>query len=144
MRPMNAPELLIHGQGLGVRRAGRDLLVDAELLLETGKIVTLIGPNGAGKTTLVRTILGLMKPDRGHLYRRPGLRIGYMPQKLHIDPSLPLSVKRFLTLGGTPRLPLDEALALAGIKHLCDARLRSEERRVGKEWRARGAANAVN
>src|SRR5690625_605389 len=85
MRPMNAPELLIHGQGLGVRRAGRDLLVDAELLLETGKIVTLIGPNGAGKTTLVRTILGLMKPDRGHLYRRPGLRIGYMPQKLHID-----------------------------------------------------------
>lgn len=125
MRPMNAPELLIHGQGLGVRRAGRDLLVDAELLLETGKIVTLIGPNGAGKTTLVRTILGLMKPDRGHLYRRPGLRIGYMPQKLHIDPSLPLSVKRFLTLGGTPRLPLDEVMALAGITHLCDARLQS-------------------
>src|SRR5690625_7532875 len=114
MRPMNAPELLIHGQGLGVRRAGRDLLVDAELLLEAGKIVTLIGPNGAGKTTLVRTILGLMKPDRGHLYRRPGLRIGYMPQKLHIDPSLPLSVKRFLILSGHPLMLLTSVYATYG------------------------------
>lgn len=122
---MKARELLIHGQGLGVRRAGRDLLIDADLVLEAGKIVTLIGPNGAGKTTLVRTILGLMKPDRGTLHRRPGLRIGYMPQKIHIDPSLPLSVKRFLTLGGTPRLPLAEVLALTGITHLCDARLQS-------------------
>lgn len=122
---MKARELLIHGQGLGVRRAGRDLLIDADLVLKAGKIVTLIGPNGAGKTTLVRTILGLMKPDRGTLHRRPGLRIGYMPQKIHIDPSLPLSVKRFLTLGGTPRLPLAEVLALTGITHLCDSRLQS-------------------
>lgn len=122
---MTGPDLLIHGQGLGVRRAGRDLLIDADLILEAGKIVTLIGPNGAGKTTLVRTILGLMKPDRGTLHRRPGLRIGYMPQKIHIDPSLPLSVKRFLTLGGTPRMALSEVLALTGIAHLHNARLQS-------------------
>ena len=122
---MKMPDVLIHGQGLGVRRAGRDLLIDAELILEAGKIVTLIGPNGAGKTTLVRTILGLMKPDRGSLHRRPGLRIGYMPQKIHIDPSLPLSVKRFLTLGGTPRLALSEVLALTGIAHMHNARLQS-------------------
>lgn len=122
---MTEPDVLIHGQRLGVRRAGRDLLIDADLILEAGKIVTLIGPNGAGKTTLVRTILGLMKPDRGSLHRRPGLRIGYMPQKIHIDPSLPLSVKRFLTLGGTPRLALSEVLALTGIAHLHNARLQS-------------------
>lgn len=122
---MTGTDVLIHAQGLGVRRAGRDLLVDADLTVEAGKIVTLIGPNGAGKTTLVRTILGLMKPDRGTLHRRPGLRIGYMPQKVHIDPSLPLSVTRFLTLGGAPRLPLAEVLALTGVAHLRNAPLQS-------------------
>lgn len=122
---MSGSDLLIRAKGLGVRRSGRDLLIDADLTLEAGKIVTLVGPNGAGKTTLVRTILGLMKPDRGTLHRRPGLRIGYMPQKLHIDASLPLSVTRFLTLGGTPRLPLAEVLALTGTAHLAGARLQS-------------------
>ncbi|MDQ2076231.1 zinc ABC transporter ATP-binding protein ZnuC [Marinimicrobium sp. ABcell2] len=119
------PELLIRGQGLGVKRGGRDILKDADLTLEVGKIVTLIGPNGAGKTTLVRTILGLMKPDSGSLQRKPGLRIGYMPQKMHVDPSLPLSVERFLTLGGKPRLALPEVLALTGIEHLHRARLQN-------------------
>jgi zinc transport system ATP-binding protein len=116
-------EPLIRGQGLGVRRGGKDILKGADLTLEAGKILTLIGPNGAGKTTLVRTILGLMKPDSGTLERRPGLRIGYMPQKMHVDASLPLSVKRFLTLGGKPRLALAEVLALTGIQDLADARL---------------------
>ena len=64
-----------------------------------GEIVTLIGPNGAGKTTLLRVLLGLVAPDRGAVERRPGLRIGYMPQRMVIDDLLPLPVRRFLELG---------------------------------------------
>src|SRR5690606_904154 len=92
------------------------ILRTADLTLEAGKIVTLIGPNGAGKTTLVRSVLGLIRVDEGTIERGPDLRIGYMPQKLHIEPSLPLSVERFLALAGKPGL--DEVMSLTGVDHL--------------------------
>ncbi len=109
---------LVEVRGVAVRRGGRDIVHDADLSLHSGKITTLIGPNGAGKTTLVRVVLGLIVPSRGRVTCAPNLRIGYMPQKLHIDPSLPLSVKRFLTLGGRPRASLEEIQALTGIGKL--------------------------
>lgn len=111
-------DALIIARGLGVKRADRYILKAADLTLEAGKIVTLIGPNGAGKTTLVRSVLGLVRIDEGSIEKRPGLRIGYMPQKLHIDASLPLTVTRFLTLGGKPRVALSEVMALTGIEQL--------------------------
>jgi zinc transport system ATP-binding protein len=111
-------EPLLKARGVGVFRNGRQLLVNADLTLDAGKIVTLIGPNGAGKTTLVRSVLGLIKIDQGTITRSNTLRIGYMPQKLHIDASLPLSVERFLTLGGSPRISLQETLQLTGIQKL--------------------------
>ena len=76
----------------------RSLLSDINLAIHAREIVTLIGPNGAGKTTLMRIALGLSQPDRGTVARLPGLRIGYMPQKLHVDEVLPLTVRRFLSL----------------------------------------------
>lgn len=109
---------LIRANRLGVIRNGRHLLKNADLSLEAGKIVTLIGPNGAGKTTLVRSVLGLIKIDEGTIERAPDLRIGYMPQKLHLEASLPLTVNRFLLLGGKPRVALDEIEALTGIEKL--------------------------
>jgi len=109
---------LIRARGVGVIRNGRHLLKSADLTLEAGKIVTLIGPNGAGKTTLVRSVLGLIKVDEGSIQRTPDLRIGYMPQKLHLDASLPLKVERFLLLGGTPRANLAEIQELTGIQKL--------------------------
>lgn len=109
---------LLKAQGLSVIRNGRAILQNADLTLEAGKIVTLIGPNGAGKTTLVRSVLGLIKTDAGRIDKQPDLRIGYMPQKLHIDASLPLTVARFLALGGKPRISLEEILGLTGIAHL--------------------------
>lgn len=111
-------EPLISARGIGVRRGDRYLVKNADLTLEAGKITTLIGPNGAGKTTLVRSVLGLIKVDEGNIARRAGLRIGYMPQRLNIDASLPLSVARFLALGGKPKVELSEILQLTGITQL--------------------------
>ena len=73
-------------------------LEDVDLTIRPGEIVTLIGPNGAGKSTLVRLVLGILKPHRGRVERRSGLTIAYVPQRLSIDASLPLTVDRFLDL----------------------------------------------
>lgn len=62
------------------------------------RIVTLIGPNGAGKTTLLKIILGIIRPDSGRVWKKPGLKIGYVPQKLNLSRAIPLTVRRFLCL----------------------------------------------
>jgi len=118
-------DFLLEARGVSVKRDGRYLLQNASLSLEPGKIVTLIGPNGAGKTTLVRSVLGLIRIDEGEIRRTPDLRIGYMPQKLHIDSSLPLTVTRFLGLGGKPRLSLSEVMNMTGISRLANASMQS-------------------
>ncbi len=95
-------DTLIEATGITVTRGKKEILSSAGVRVRGGEIVTLIGPNGAGKTTIVRVVLELLKPDKGTVVRRPGLVIGYMPQGLHIDPTLPLSVGRFLALGTVP------------------------------------------
>ncbi|MCW9013604.1 MAG: zinc ABC transporter ATP-binding protein ZnuC [Gammaproteobacteria bacterium] len=91
-------EFLINAEAISLQIADRQVLDNIDLHVKPGEIVTLVGPNGSGKTSLVRLLLGLLKPDAGTLRRKPGLRIGYMPQKLHIDEVLPLTVQRFLQL----------------------------------------------
>jgi len=76
----------------------RQVLSGVSLELHPGKILTLLGPNGAGKSTLVRVVLDLLAPSSGRVSRSAGLRIGYVPQKLHIDPTLPVTVERFMRL----------------------------------------------
>ena len=80
-------------------------LVNLNFRVERGIIKAIIGPNGAGKTTLLRVAMGLQPPTSGEVFLRPDLRIGYLPQKLHIDPTFPLSVKRFLVMTRIPVLP---------------------------------------
>lgn len=107
-----------------VRFGSQLVLDDVSLTLRAGEIVTLIGPNGAGKTSLVRTVLGLLSPDRGTVWRKPRLRLGYMPQKLHIDPNLPLSVLRFLQLvPGVDRSKVLAALGEVGVQRVIDTPL---------------------
>ena len=122
--PAAAP--LVAGRGLAVVRQGRRILDGVDLAVGPGEIVTLIGPNGAGKSTLARVLLGLERPDEGEVATRPGLRIGYSPQLLALDPALPLDVRRFLTLG-TPatRERLVAVLARVG---LAEALLRRQMR----------------
>jgi zinc transport system ATP-binding protein len=90
---------LIGARGLHVARGGRTILSGIDLDIHPREIVTVIGPNGAGKTTLVRLMLGLDKPDKGSVWRRPGLGVGYVPQRFDVDRALPMTVSRFLTLG---------------------------------------------
>ncbi|MCB1737247.1 MAG: zinc ABC transporter ATP-binding protein ZnuC [Gammaproteobacteria bacterium] len=79
----------------------RDILTGVDLRVDAGEIVTLIGPNGAGKSSLVRVVLGLLPATGGQIFRKPGLRIGYMPQRLAVPDNLPLTVRRFLSLSGS-------------------------------------------
>lgn len=94
-------QLLLSAEGLGLKTGGKKILTDVSLELHENEIMTLIGPNGAGKTSLVRILLGLSKASSGKVYRRPGLKIGYVPQRATINYALPLRVMDFLKLGGS-------------------------------------------
>ncbi len=93
------PNALISGRRISFARGGRSILEDVDIDIAPGEIVTLIGPNGAGKTTLARTLLGLERPNQGMIIRRPGLVVGYAPQRFDRDPAIPMTAARFLALG---------------------------------------------
>ena len=98
---------LLKAEHISLKFGSKAVLVDVNLTVNRGEIVTVIGPNGAGKSSLVRVVLGLIKPTRGQVSWEPGIKIGYMPQKINIEPYLPLSVLRFLQIaGGTEALDL--------------------------------------
>ncbi len=97
-----------------VRFGGIEALDDVDLTIGPGEIITLIGPNGAGKSTLVRLVLGVLRPSSGRVDRRPSLSIAYVPQRLAIDATLPLTVDRFLDLPHR-RPPARKAAVLAEV-----------------------------
>ena len=95
---------------ISVRSEQKIILDHVSLTLNESEILTVIGPNGAGKSTLLKIALGLIAPSTGNVARRAGLRIGYMPQRLHIEPALPLTTLRFLQLGGAKATTIATAL----------------------------------
>jgi zinc transport system ATP-binding protein len=112
-------QTVVEVSGAGVRRQGRWLVEGVDLVVRRGEIVTLIGPNGSGKSTTAKLVTGVLRPDAGQVSRQPDLTVGYVPQKLSIDWTLPLSVRRLLTLTGNhPAKAVDAALAAVGISHL--------------------------
>lgn len=112
-------EELIRAEGLGIRRGGRWLIRGIDLQVGRGEIVSLIGPNGGGKSTTAKALLGIHAPDEGRIRRMAGLRIGYVPQRLAIDWTMPLSVRRLMTLTGRFQAgAVDAALDSVGIRHL--------------------------
>ena len=113
-------DVLVQLRDVRLQRDGRTILDGVSLQVRAGEIHTVIGPNGAGKTSLVRVALGLVHADSGERHVRPGLRIGYMPQRLEVNPALPLTVQRFLQLArpGLKASALDAALAEVGARHV--------------------------
>ncbi len=88
---------LIEGRRIRVRLGANLVLDSVDIAVAPREIVTLIGPNGSGKTTLLRTLLGLIRVE-GEIQRKPGLKIGYVPQFFARDRSLPLTVDTFMAL----------------------------------------------
>lgn len=121
-----APEPLVSLANAGVRRDGTWLVRGVDLAVRPREIVTLIGPNGSGKSTTAKMALGIHAPDEGTARRRPGVRVAYVPQKVSVDWTLPLSVERFLSLTARVRgADAEAALAATGIPHLRHAEVRN-------------------
>jgi zinc transport system ATP-binding protein len=117
-------EPLLELENICLLRNRRHILETVSFKIEPGEIITLIGPNGAGKTSLLKVALGLIKADTGKVMRAQNLRVGYMPQKLVVDRTFPLSVARFMQLTGKfttqeMRIALEEV----GAEQLFDATL---------------------
>lgn len=89
---------LIETRDMSLRYGDAPVLSHVDFAISKGEIVTVVGPNGSGKSTLIRALLGTLKPTKGSVLRQPGLKIGYVPQRLAIDASLPMTVARFLSL----------------------------------------------
>lgn len=115
-------DTIVKVTGAGLRRGDRWLVQGVDLAIRRGEIVTLIGPNGSGKSTTAKMVTGVLKPNVGTVDRVPGLRVGYVPQSLSIDWTLPLTVCRLMTLTGShSRGAVTSALEAVGIAHLADA-----------------------
>lgn len=112
-------ETLITLAGAGARSGGRVLVEGVDLTISRGEIVTLIGPNGSGKSTTAKMVTGVSRPSMGTVTRKPGLTVGYVPQKLAIDWTLPLTVERLMTLTGRfSSSEIEEALEAVGAARL--------------------------
>lgn len=117
---------LIQAKDIGVTLGGRSILHGISMSVIPEEIVTIVGPNGSGKTTLLRALTGAIEVTTGTVTRHDDLRIGYAPQRLALDSTMPITVDRFLSLmGKTSRAERRAALADVDIESLEDAQLAS-------------------
>lgn len=119
--PSDRAGCLVKATDLGVRCGERWILRHVNLAVSRGELIFVIGANGAGKTTCVKALLGLIAIDEGTIDRAAGLEIGYVPQRLMVDPTLPLTLRRMMTLiGRFAARDIDAALAAVNLGRLGD------------------------
>ena len=115
---------LVNIDAMTVQMGGTTALRNVDFSISKGEIVTVVGPNGSGKSTLMRAIIGAIAPTKGRIKRSDGLRIGYVPQSLHIDPTLPITVRRFLSLPNRKsKEEIESAMARVGADNLLDKQM---------------------
>ena len=123
---LTSSEPLLTLSNAGLQRDARWLVQGVTMSMHPGEIVTLIGPNGAGKSTTAKMALGIWSPTEGRAWRRSGLKLSYVPQKLTIDWTLPLTVERFMQLTGRiARDDVEAALAETKVSHLKKAQMQT-------------------
>ena len=109
---------LVKLNNAGFKQNDKWLVEGVSLTVERGKIVTLIGPNGSGKSTTAKIALGIYKNIEGSVEKYTN-KVGYVPQKISIDWTLPLRVYDFMLLTENIKdEAIDEALTLTGVIHL--------------------------
>lgn len=117
-------EMLVSLENAGILRSNRWLVRGVTMSVSAGEIVTLIGPNGSGKSTTAKLTLGVLNADEGYTYRKPNLRVGYVPQKLDLNWTLPLTVNRFLLLTNrADKTDIETALSSTRTLHLANSQM---------------------
>jgi zinc transport system ATP-binding protein len=114
-----ADDLLLRARDVSYALGGRQILDRVSFELKPAQITTIIGPNGAGKSTLTNIVTGLISGFEGEIERRPGLRIGYLPQKVYVNTLMPLTVERLLQLTqSASEGEIDHALSQTDVGYL--------------------------
>jgi zinc transport system ATP-binding protein len=123
---------LLRCERLVVGHGGRGLLPPCDLEIQRGKLTMVVGRNGAGKSTFFRTVLGLLPPVSGGIWRAPGLRLSYVGQGMNVDRIVPLRARDLVAWGAIggwsflgrasagSRAACERALAEAGVAQLAD------------------------
>ena len=110
---------LVELKNINVKYGQQVALNNINLTIYPNSIITIVGPNGGGKSTLLKVLLKLQQPTSGKVIYNKHIRIGYVPQKIHLDHNLPITVEKFLSLKkGIYQQDIQEAMTLLSITHL--------------------------
>ena len=115
---------LIRASNINVSRQGNKILENVSVVVGDHDFLTVIGPNGAGKSMLLKCLMGFYAPDIGEIRKMNGLRVGYVPQNFAPEHTMPISVRRFLTLRKkTEKAAIEEIAQETGILNILDQAL---------------------
>ena len=119
---MTTPEALVRLEGVSCNYGREPVLLGVDLTVAAGEFIGVVGPSGSGKTTLLRTVLGMVQPSAGQVHRRPGLRVGYVPQVETVNWDFPITVDECVLMARVRgrRLPWPSQAERAEVAALLD------------------------